>query len=391
MNQKSYKFTKSVNTHKRPVSPLYNNNLPTISPNPAKQPSGIIKQGLNRVDGLSVAVNAKQPEEGISSGVTGIALNFELSSEGTAPDWVELLPAGDVVTGRDSRSWQKSNPQAIVDSFAANKASLPIDCEHSTEIKGVQGEEAPARGWIEKMEVREGGSIWGKVAWNKTGRVMVENREYRYLSPVILFDKNSKEIAAITSVGLTNNPNLFLPALNHEHKKAPDGLQQQESTMDLAQLLAALGLPADTTYAAALNHIHTLRADLSTARNKVETPDLDKFVPRADYDTATNKVKTLTTELDKINDAKVVAVVDGAVTAGKVTPATKDFYLDMCRQEGGLAKFEKFLEAAPVIGDGSDLDGKQVPGEETAMNASVKTVAEMFGNSADDIKKYGKA
>ena len=46
-------------------------------------------------------------------------------------------------------------------------------------------------------------------------------------------------------------------------------------------------------------------------------------------------------------------VIDGWVAAGKIAPANKEMFLGMCRAEGGVEQFKKFVEAAPVIADAS--------------------------------------
>jgi hypothetical protein len=43
------------------------------------------------------------------------------------------------------------------------------------------------------------------------------------------------------------------------------------------------------------------------------------------------------------------------------------------------------------VGDVSGLDNKTVPdADPKALNAATKTIAGMFGNSAEDIAKYGQ-
>lgn len=44
----------------------------------------------------------------------------------------------------------------IIEAFRERAVSLPVDMEHSTEIKAPNGEPAPAVGWIEDLEDRGG-------------------------------------------------------------------------------------------------------------------------------------------------------------------------------------------------------------------------------------------
>lgn len=132
----------------------------------------------------------------------------------TPPEWIELVPAGPVVSAVDGRKFRNTNPQKVVERFNADPNDLPIDYEHASEIKGPKGEEAPAAGWITKLEVREG-AIWARVEWTPRGVASLSTREYRYLSPAFMHGKDG-EIIEFTSAGLTNRPALRMPALARE-------------------------------------------------------------------------------------------------------------------------------------------------------------------------------
>lgn len=304
------------------------------------------------------------------------------------PAWVHLIPAGQV-DGRDGRSWNNSEPQAIVDAFLAGGMDLPIDIEHSTELKAPQGEPAPAAGWIKELEDRSGG-IWGRAEWNETGRTLVGGKQYRYLSPVILYNPESGTIAGLTSIGLTNRPNLNLQALNHQTGSAKP---PKEDRM-LKALLAALALPEDATAEQALAAITTLKTELATAANHARNPSLEKFVPRADYDTALAKAANAEQALDTLRKEKLEGEIESAINtaleAGKITPATVEYHTAQCRQEGGLQRFAAFCAAAPALGGPSGLEGKDPAAPATALNAQELAVAAMFGNTAQDIAQYGK-
>jgi len=144
------------------------------------------------------------------------ALNMiEINPAGSqAPEWMELFPAGEII-GRDGKVFVNSAPLNIIQAFVAGGMDLPVDIEHSTELKAPKGEAAPAVGWVRELKVLDG-AIWGRVQWNETGRKLVASRQYRYLSPVILYRKGDRSVAALTSVALTNSPNIYLPAINHQ-------------------------------------------------------------------------------------------------------------------------------------------------------------------------------
>jgi phage I-like protein len=140
---------------------------------------------------------------------------FSPAAGGTAPEWIELIPPGKEILGRDGRFFVNADPSAVVEKLRTQGKSLVVDYDHATELKAPKGEESPAAGWVDEYEIRDGGSIWGRVSWTPRGRAAVLNREYRYLSPVILYSRADNVIRSLGSMALTNSPNLNNTALNH--------------------------------------------------------------------------------------------------------------------------------------------------------------------------------
>lgn len=320
------------------------------------------------------------------------ALCFELPADGTVPDWVELIPAGPEIIGQDGRRWLHDRPQDVVSNSRIGR-DLPLDWEHSTEVKAPKGEKADAAAWIVDLEVRAN-ALWGKLEWTEDGRNSVAKRKYRYLSPVFLFERESGRIVRLKSAGLTNSPNLSLTALNREGAH-PGPNPSEDRPMKLAEAIRkALGLAEDATEEHAVTAINQMKQDRDTAMNRAESPSLDKFVPRGDYNAAleraTNAEQKLADQQKQSLEGEIDTAINQALEDGKITPATADYHKAQCRQEGGLERFKDYVKAAPVIADKSDLDGKDPNRDkDTALNAEQQKIAGMFGNSAEDIAKYG--
>lgn len=325
-----------------------------------------------------------------------VALNVELPDDGTVPEWVELIPA-EQVAGRDGRAWFNDQPDEVIARSTDPSRDIPIDWEHATEIRAPEGEPAPAAAWIVALENRDG-AIWGQVQWTPRGREAVANREYRYLSPVFLYEKETRRIIKLTSAGLTNQPNLFIKALNRGDGPSSDDHQEDDMRLPEA-IVKALGLKEDATEDDVVSAINSMQSDLQTAKNRAEAgPSLDKFVPRGDYDKAleraTNAEKKLADQEKERLEGEIEAEVNAALQAGKITPATADYHKAQCRQEGGLERFKEYVKAAPVIGDPTELDdtaaGDKGQGGK-AVNTEQQQVAALFGNTAEDLQKYGHA
>ncbi|KMQ74010.1 phage protease [Marinobacter subterrani] len=327
--------------------------------------------------GLSKALNT-EPAPG-----ERLALNVELPA-GEVPEWVELLPAGEVLVGRDGRTWRNPNPQAVVDQFNLRGMDLVIDWEHATEHRAPKGEDAPAAAWVKEMEVRDG-SVWGRTEWTPKAAQQLEAKAYRYLSPVFLFTRDERQIVRLTSAGLTNQPNLALTALNQQ--------THQEDFPVWKDLLKKLGLPEDATEAQAITALNQVQADLETAKNREANPSLDKYVPRADFDQAQQRAANAEQQLEGLKkqreDEAIETAINQALEDRKIAPATVEYHKAQCRTEGGLERFKAFVESAPVVAGDSGLDGRKVPGADKALNAETLQIASMMGNSEEDLKTYG--
>lgn len=296
-----------------------------------------------------------------------------------------LVPASRF-SGRDGRTWINDCPDQAITNIRATGRDVALDINHATELKAPAGEESPACGWFATSDFENrNGAIWGRLSLNAKGRALVEGKEYRYLSPAIVFDPKTQRVLSISSVALTNQHNLDLPALNHEQT-------HQETDMDLTAIALALGLNADASQKDILLAIAKQKSDHATALNAAQMPDLEKFVPRADFDqkaeVALNAQNALNALKESILKAEVKGLVDDAVKAGKVAPATKDFYVGLCMQEGGAEKFKEFLAKQPVVVAPGSEDATGAPASSVALNAETKKVAGLLGVSEEDLKKY---
>lgn len=159
---------------------------------------------------------------------------LELKADGTgkAPADIELIPREGTIIGRDGRSFLHDQPGNVIKEFNQGEVDLPIDLEHSTQLKAPNGEPALAVGWIKKLSMSPYGAIWAAIEWNQRGRELIEAKAYRYISPAFAVESASKRIIKLVSAGLTNKPNLFIPALNREATAVIPYLPAQSSMTD---------------------------------------------------------------------------------------------------------------------------------------------------------------
>ncbi|WP_434352997.1 phage protease [Psychrobacter sp. HD31] len=275
--------------------------------------------------------------------------------------WWPLIPVGKV-EGKDGRSWQNDDAQAVIDN-----TQLPflLDIDHASELTN----DTRASGWFEELKITDG-FIYARVDPTKSGAKAINEKDFKFYSPALNINKKTGQVHSFSSVGLTNKPNLDVPALNKKqgNQQEPQTqtqtqtqTKQKDNTM-LDALLKALGLPPDADQATALNAIQVLKTATETNAMQQQQPDLNSFVPKATHDQTVTELNAANAKLQEMADAKhneaVEVAINQAIDNKKIAPADKDYYTAQCATEQGLADFTKFADnKAAIIGD-SNLQDK---------------------------------
>lgn len=332
---------------------------------------------------------------------------------------VQLLPAGEFV-GRDGRpgngvTWKLSDAQgqALAARLTAKHAAVQfnLDYEHQAMLADKNGQPAPASGWASAFEWRAGVGLFAiNVQWTANARRMIEAGEYKYLSPVIVFDKNTGEVSDVINASLVNIPNLDInpvaqsrvAALN-AHFELPTFPTTNPEPTDmnpfLKALLAALNLPATeaTTEAQALGAVAALKAGADTAATlttevatlKAATatakPDPAKYVTIE----ALNEVSAQVAALRAVQAGNEVdALIDAARAEGRVyTPQQEAAWRDVGK--ASVAQLKALIAANTPIMALAGLS--QTAGREQqslsgpdSLNAEQKAMCKSLGLKAED-------
>ena len=250
---------------------------------------------------------------------------------GGAPDWVHLLPLGEV-RGRDGRAWRLDDPDALIAAFAANGADLPLDYDHQGERPATGP--VPAAGWIKEL-ARHASGIWGRVEWTARAAAMIAAKEYRYLSPTFLYRTDDGRIVRLTSAGLVHKPNLHLTALAAQEDPmtapTPDTPKPMDPAAFATRLAAMLGLPPGAD-------MDTLMAALEKA---LAAPDPSKFVPASQVaDMLRQQNVALATQREREAEGKVA----DALKRGYITPALRGWATALCARDPEA--FDAFMASA---------------------------------------------
>lgn len=362
----------------------------------------------------------------------GAASPIALNHAGEPPEWIMLLPAGQgglISTVDDRGPFRVRDAVQLAAVSMPEGARLPIDENHATDLAAPEGRPSPARGWAVELQARTDG-IYGRVEWNESGKALLQDKSYRFISPVIKHDK-AGNITGLLRASLTNRPNL----------RGMTALNSEEDNMDLlAQLRKLLGLADDADDAAVIAKITALNKDavstnsalkpiaqavglkddadattiltaVSTLKSGTAVQSIAKAAglgESADVESITAAVKQLAagtgptvvalqsevkTLGDKLNQAlnstakdKATSFVDGQIRLGRAgVKPLRDHYISM--HAADPARVEKEIGSLPIIGDsGAAVEPPKEDGT-VSLNASQQTAAKLLGIPEAEFQK----
>lgn len=300
-----------------------------------------------------------------------VQLTWEMAE---LPEWLHLLPLGrvELVDGRPPFEVDAASLAEMAEAFAARGTDLVIDYEHQS-LKGVQ---APAAGWIKELKAREDG-LWARVEWTPQAREYLKRREYRYFSPVLRLDSESRRPLELLNVALTNVPairNLSplvakwggqsqvggtrMPKPDLIEGKAdfssavPEESTSAKTTSLVAELKMRLGIKADSPESRVWGRtVEFLRSLAQALELPPEATIQDLQGGLAALKAEVGKLQAVQEEAlelrEKLREAEVKRVVEEALRAGKITPAQRSWALSYCRRD--LEGFREFVAQAPQV------------------------------------------
>lgn len=330
------------------------------------------------------------------------------------PTEIRILPLGRVHSQKGDFLVDDESVDLIRKQFKDRRIDIVIDYEHQT-LSDVQ---APAGGWIKDIYKGEDAVI-AKVEWTAKATEYLKNKEYRYLSPVVLVRKNDQRATAIHSVALTNTPaidGMFALVNSLDINDAQEG----GIIMDLKELAKTLGLPDTATEEEVKMAVEeackaAAKANDDEAKNNSSEENGDNTSTPAGADIVANStiLKLLGLEEDaKTEDvaASIVALKTGsndvqamvmalkaklekkeadetveiALKEGKITAAQKEWATEYALKDPN--GFKKFMDKAVSVVPQGKLMLKDAPTQKTE-NVDI-AILKNCGVSIEDVKKY---
>lgn len=343
---------------------------------------------------------------------------------------IQLTPAGKFrgVDGRpkDAGNWVM-DAQAAKDVIAfctARSNDFVIDYEHQTLLAETNGQPAPAAGWFSGAALRwaEGEGLFVKASWTKRAQDYIDSEEYKYISPVILYEKKTGRVKGIIAAALTNNAcidgmdevlsraaanfaldgatieNTTTEYLNMDIEELLEQLRwmlnlptlatQDEVIAELQKAVAAIKAGNTDAVAAAGFSITGLLSskDVQLAALKSASPDPAKFAPVEVMNTLQTEVASLRAE--KV-EREVSEVVTAALTAGKLLPAQEGWARELGKSN--LALLKQHVDTAQSIVALTSLQtgGKKPEGDAdvSGLSDTQLAVCKSMGVDPEDYKK----
>ncbi|MBI4827231.1 MAG: hypothetical protein HY804_00175 [Nitrospinae bacterium] len=181
--------------------------------------------------------------------------------------------------------------QRIVDRLRQWNRDIVVDYQHETYLACAR---AHAAGWLQNGSARlTPQGVAAVIEWTPQAAAAIADGRYKFLSPV--FEAQNGAIIALVSLGLTNNPNInSMPTLTLN----PLSLETHMDEELFGKIKSALGLAA-----------------------------------AADGDAVIAAVDALKTAAEQSRAALVDTLVNDAVAAGKITPAQRDWAVEMGKEK----------------------------------------------------------
>lgn len=323
------------------------------------------------------------------------------------PEVIRVLPKGHVSSTKGDFEVDDRDIAGIIRQFKARRLDLVIDYEHQT-LSDVQ---APAAGWIKDLYPGED-ALMAQVEWTKKGREYIANKEYRYLSPVVLVKKADQHAAVFHSAALTNTPAItgMFAIINSDALSIEE---EEEPRMELSALIELLGLEEGTAEEDVLKRIKELTQqaaeegqggqegkegpakegtqlvanktvlDLLGLPEDARTEDVTARIMA--FKAGDSVLQRRVAELEKqAASQKAEELVGLAMKDGKLSPAQKEWAVAYALSDP--KGFAKFVEKAPVV----------VPMGKTAFAADERKqdgvdwrILKNQGVTEEDLKKYG--
>lgn len=314
---------------------------------------------------------------------------------GNVPEEIKILPTGRVNSERGKFLVDEEAFLLMKTEMQRRGIDIVIDYEHQT-LRDVQ---APAAGWVKGLTYTPE-AITAKVEWTPKAQEYLKNKEYRYISPVVLVRKTDGRAVALHSLALTNTPAINgMFAIANSVDFDTDLTRTGGIRMDLQKIRELLGLAADASEEEIMSALLEKLSSRKTEEGKevvansvilgllglpegARTEDVTSKIMalKAGTDTKAQEVEAM---LKRLEEKEADDAVTLALKAGKITAAQQEWAKEYALKD--RSGFTAFVEKAPVVVPVGKIKLTDAPKSEQAVD---KLVLKATGMSREDVEKY---
>ena len=303
----------------------------------------------------------------------------------SSTSWIQISESGSWA-GHDAGEFTLGRAEfsSAIDAFLAQKNPIVVDYEHSSTALAPEG--APAAGWILDLEARgdeEKEELWAFVEWTEKAADRIRAKEYRFVSPVWMFDaphrvSGEELLAELHSLALTNTPFLdgmapvelsrLRGAQNQELRNMVTELQEESPEVGEApeeegapgleavaeMLLAGLELedPMDLLGMVESNLEALLSVLVGEPSEEEESEQAEGAELALDVALSRNaeleqRVTDLAAEIERFHQVEAEAEADEAIACGRASSEQRDSLVKLYRTDREL--FESLVSARPAM------------------------------------------
>lgn len=325
------------------------------------------------------------------------ACAFEVQADG----FIQLTPAG-LFGAKDGRpaglsGWMLDDAAAarVLARLKARPGRMVIDYEHQTLHTEKNGQKAPAAGWFSGAEVvwRPGEGFFVQPEWTAAAKAHIDAKEYRYLSPVIAYSRQTGEVLDIRMAALTNDP--AIEGMQElELLAAAKYCTHQPEEPKMEELLKLFGLQPDASEADAVAALKALQQKRSELQAEITQKDEAIAAAKAATpDDAVEAMKALQAEVaalkSDVRQREVAELVEAALSDGKLLPAQEEWATGLGKSD--LAALKSYLETTQPVAalKGNQTKGKQPPGlgADGELTDEALAVCKQMGVDPEEYKK----
>jgi phage I-like protein len=261
-----------------------------------------------------------------------VALLYGADWASGVPSEVRLFRNGVNPTKKGEFIFDETAAEAVMAAFAEQGMDkLPIDIAHGMMNPSAPPDAHKSLGWftpVVKSDVEggsEGPALYASdIEWTESGLQALRKREFRFFSPAVNFDPETRRVTRLINFALTN-----LPATKNQRPLVLDALgdnNNNEENTEMQVLLDTLGASDEAGAVASVSRLQEFETAILSALDVPADKAGEKIAQLSQLAAEAIEARAELQKLrDEVSKAEREARLDGLVKDGQLPPAQREF------------------------------------------------------------------